>query len=389
MRKRIYLDHAATSPLKSGVLEAMMPYLTSEYGNASSAYEEGRNARKALEEARNTIANAIGALSSEIYFTASGTEADNWAICSVMAGMPHMVTCCIEHPAVLEACRRVTQTGMKITYLSTDIYGTVSERELESSIRDDTAFVSVMTANNEIGTIQPVSKLGEICRRRGVLFHTDAVQAVGSIPIDVRKLNVDMLSMSAHKFGGPKGIGALYIRSSVNLQPFIVGGHQERGRRASTENVAGAVGMAKALEICVRDIEKSMRHKKFLSDHVISRIQNEIPLVQLNGSQDARLPGNVNFSFRYTDAEALVLDLDSRGIAVSGGAACSTEMHGPSHVLTAIGLGEDMASAAVRITFGDENTLEEADIFVDALKKAVLDQRRMSPYADPSLYTTN
>lgn len=389
MRKRIYLDHAATSPLKSGVLEAMLPYLTSEYGNASSAYEEGRNARKTLEEARSIIANAIGARSSEIYFTASGTEADNWAICAVMAGRQHMIASCIEHPAVLEACRRVIQAGTEVTYLGTDMYGTVSERELESAIRDDTAMVSVMTANNEIGTVEPVAKIGEICRRRGVLFHTDAVQAVGSIPIDVRKMHVDMLSMSAHKFGGPKGIGALYIRSGVNIPPYIVGGHQERGRRASTENVAGAVGMAKALEICVQDIEKSMYHKKILSDHVISRIQNEIPLVQLNGSPDVRLPGNLNFSFRYTDAETLVLELDAKGIAVSGGAACSTEIHGPSHVLTAIGLSEDMASAAVRITFGDENTLEEADIFVDALKKAVLDQRRMSPYADPALYTTN
>lgn len=383
MEKRIYLDHSATTPLKKEVLDAMLPYLTEQYGNPSSIYTEGREAKKALEKARDTIAAAIGAEAKELFFTASGTEADNWALRGILEANAqkgcHLITSKIEHPAILETCADLSKKGCEITYLSVDQNGFIDLEELERAIREDTVLVSVMTANNEIGTIQPVAEIGRICKAHHVLFHTDAVQAVGTIEIDVKKWNIDLLSLSGHKFYGPKGVGALYIRNGVKIAPFVTGGHQENGRRAATENVAGIVGMAKALSLAVSAMRENTEKLERLREHTITRILEEIPDVTLNGDRRRRLPGHINFSFRFIEGESLLLMLDLAGIAASSGSACTSGSLDPSHVLLAIGLPHEIAHGSLRLTFGAENTMEEADYLVDKLKQIVQKLRDMSP----------
>ena len=338
----IYFDHAATTPVKRKVLEAMLPYFGEKFGNPSSVYSTGRASKKAIEEARETVAGIIGAEPREIFFTGSGTEADNWAIKGVayanMKKGKHIITTSIEHHAVLHTCRYLESDGFEVTYLPVDEYGLVSPEQVEAAIRPDTILISVMFANNEIGTIQPIAEIGRTAREKGVYFHTDAVQAMGNIRINVSELNVDLLSMSSHKFYGPKGAGALYVRKGVKLTSFIHGGAQERGRRASTENVPGIIGMAKALELADRNMEEHNRKLTALRDRTIEEISEKIPFVRLNGHREKRLPGNVNFSFEFIEGESLLLMLDLKGIAASSGSACTSGSLDPSHVLLAIGL---------------------------------------------------
>lgn len=383
MEKLLYLDHSATTPVKQEVLETMLPYLSEAFGNPSSIYRIGREARLAVEKAREKIAAAIGAEPGEVYFTGSGTEADNWALRGVARLLEkkgrHIITSAIEHPAVLETCRDLQQQGGEITYLPVDSDGLVSATDLEAAIRPDTVLVSIMAANNEIGTVEPFAELAAVCRKKGVFFHTDAVQAIGQIPIDVKKMGIDLLSMSGHKFYGPKGVGALYVRKGIAIKPFITGGHQEKGRRAATENVAGIVGMGTAIELAVKDLTKNTEHLRMLRDTAISRIEAEIPYVRLNGHRTCRLPGHVNFSFQFIEGESLLLMLDINGIAGSSGSACTSGSLDPSHVLLAIGLPHEIAHGSLRLTFGAENTMEDVDYLVEKLKTIVQRLRDMSP----------
>ncbi len=383
MEKLLYLDHSATTPVKQEVLETMLPYLSEAFGNPSSIYRIGREARLAVEKAREKIAAAIGAEAGEVYFTGSGTEADNWALRGVARLLEkkgrHIITSAIEHPAVLETCRDLQQQGGEITYLPVDSDGLVSATDLEAAIRPDTVLVSIMAANNEIGTVEPFAELAEVCRKKGVFFHTDAVQAIGQIPIDVKKMGIDLLSMSGHKFYGPKGVGALYVRKGIAIKPFITGGHQEKGRRAATENVAGIVGMGTAIELAIKDLTKNTEHLRMLRDTAISRIEAEIPYVRLNGHRTCRLPGHVNFSFQFIEGESLLLMLDINGIAGSSGSACTSGSLDPSHVLLAIGLPHEIAHGSLRLTFGAENTMEDVDYLVEKLKTIVQRLRDMSP----------
>lgn len=383
MEKRIYLDHSATTPLKCDVLEAMMPFLTEQYGNPSSIYAEGREAKKAIEKARDAIASAIGASYSEIYFTASGTESDNWALRGIAKAYKkkgkHIITTQIEHPAIMETSADLSREGYDITYIPVDANGFIDLALLEQAIRRDTILVSVMTANNEIGTVQPVKQIGDLCKAHHVLFHTDAVQAIGNIDINVNEMNIDLLSMSGHKFYGPKGIGALYVKKGVQIAPFVTGGHQENGKRAATENVAGIVGMGKAIENAHQALQENTAKMRTLRDHTIERIEAEIPFVKLNGDRYDRLPGHINFSFEFIEGESLLLMLDLCGISASSGSACTSGSLDPSHVLLAIGLPHATAHGSLRITFGAENTMEEADYLVDKLKEIVQRLRDMSP----------
>ena len=383
MEKLLYLDHSATTPVKQEVLETMLPYLSEAFGNPSSIYRIGREARLAVEKAREKIAAAIGAEPGEVYFTGSGTEADNWALRGVARLLEkkgrHIITSAIEHPAVLETCRDLQQQGGEITYLPVDSDGLVSATDLEAAIRPDTVLVSIMAANNEIGTVEPFAELAAVCRKKGVFFHTDAVQAIGQIPIDVKKMGIDLLSMSGHKFYGPKGVGALYVRKGIAIKPFITGGHQEKGRRAATENVAGIVGMGTAIELAVKDLTKNTEHLRMLRDTAISRIEAEIPYVRLNGHRTCRLPGHVNFSFQFIEGESLLLMLDINGIAGPSGSACTSGSLDPSHVLLAIGLPHEIAHGSLRLTFGAENTMEDVDYLVEKLKTIVQRLRDMSP----------
>jgi len=378
--KRIYCDHSATTPLHEEVLNEMLPFFRTNFGNASSVYKEGRESRKAVELARDRVANAIGAEPNEIYFTSSGTESDNWVLRGISTKKgKHIITSSIEHPAVLETCKDLEKKGYEVTYLPVDEDGLVSPQEVKDAIRDDTILVSIMFANNEIGTIQPIAEIGEVCKNMGVPFHTDAVQAVGNVPINVKEMNMDFLSMSAHKFYGPKGVGALYVRKGLRLANFLTGGHQERGRRASTENVPGIVGLGKAIEIATNDIGNKAEYLRKMRDRAIERIEKEIPYVKLNGHREKRLPGHVNFSFRYIEGESILLMLDLNGVAASSGSACSSGSLDPSHVLLAIGLSHEVAHGSLRLTFGRENTLEEIDYVVDKLKEIVERLRFMSP----------
>ncbi len=383
MEKLLYLDHSATTPVKQEVLETMLPYLSEAFGNPSSIYRIGREARLAVEKAREKIAAAICAEPGEVYFTGSGTEADNWALRGVARLLEkkgrHIITSAIEHPAVLETCRDLQQQGGEITYLPVDSDGLVSATDLEAAIRPDTVLVSIMAANNEIGTVEPFAELAAVCRKKGVFFHTDAVQAIGQIPIDVKKMGIDLLSMSGHKFYGPKGVGALYVRKGIAIKPFITGGHQEKGRRAATENVAGIVGMGTAIELAIKDLTKNTEHLRMLRDTAISRIEAEIPYVRLNGHRTCRLPGHVNFSFQFIEGESLLLMLDINGIAGSSGSACTSGSLDPSHVLLAIGLPHEIAHGSLRLTFGAENTMEDVDYLVEKLKTIVQRLRDMSP----------
>lgn len=379
---RIYLDNAATTPLKKEVLDAMMPYLSNSFGNPSSLYSYGQEAKKAIEEARDKVANAIYANSDEIFFTSGGTESDNWALKGAAYALKdkgnHIITSSVEHHAILHTCQYLESQGFEITYLPVDEYGLVDPNELKKVIKDNTILASIMYANNEIGTIEPIQELANVSHEKGVLFHTDAVQAVGNVPIDVKKLDVDMLSMSAHKIYGPKGVGALYIRKGLRIDTLLQGGAQERNRRAGTENVAGIVGFGTAIELITKNIDEHIKKLTRLRDKLIDGIL-KIPYTRLNGHPIKRLPGNVNVSFEFVDGESLILSLDMEGICVSSGSACTAGSIDPSHVLLAIGLPEEIAHGSLRLTIGEENTEEEIDTVINKLPKIVDRLRQMSP----------
>ncbi|QNU65539.1 cysteine desulfurase NifS [Ruminiclostridium herbifermentans] len=381
--KTIYLDHAATTYVKPEVFDAMKPYFCEYFGNASSIYSIGRESKKAVEEAREKVAKAIGAQPREIYFTGSGSEADNWALKGIAAAYKkkgnHIITSVIEHPAILNTCKYLEGEGFEITYLPVDEDGLVSLEDVRNSIKDSTILISIMFANNEIGTIQPIQEIGAIAREKGVLFHTDAVQAVGNIPIDVEKLNVDLLSLSGHKFYGPKGIGALYIKKGVKIASLIHGGQQERGKRASTENIPNIVGLGKAIELATENMEKYNKKLIDLREKTIEGLMAKVPYIKLNGHRTQRLPGNVNFSFQFIEGESLLLMLDMKGICGSSGSACSSGSLDPSHVLLAIGLSHEIAHGSLRLSFGDENTEEDVEFILEEIPKIVSRLRDMSP----------
>ena len=379
----IYLDNAATTRTAPEVVEAMLPYFTEQYGNPSAIYSLGSAGKKAINEARRTIAAAIDAKPEEIYFTAGGTEADNWALkaaaeCCAGKGR-HIITTKIEHHAVLHACGYLEKNGYEVTYLDVDRDGILDPEALKEAIRPDTVLISVMFANNEIGTIQPIREIGAIARERGILFHTDAVQAFGQVPIDVEEMHIDMLSASAHKLNGPKGTGMLYIRSGLKIRSFIHGGAQEKGVRAGTENVPGIVGFAAAVRRALSRMEEKAGRERELRDYLIRRIEGEIPYCRLNGHREKRLPGNVNISFRFIEGESLLIMLDMRGVCASSGSACTSGSLDPSHVLLAIGLEHEEAHGSLRMTLSEENTQEELDEVVGHLAEIVQRLRDMSP----------
>lgn len=383
MSDLIYLDHAATTAVHPDVLKEMLPYFTDKFGNPSSVYGFAANNKNKLTEARETIAGALGAKPEEIYFTAGGSESDNWALkCTAEAyGVHggHIITTKIEHHAILHTCKYLQNRGYDVTYLDVDENGLVDLNTLEAAIRPDTFLITIMFANNEIGTIEPIKEIGEIAHRHGILFHTDAVQAFGQIPIHVDEMNIDMLSASGHKFNGPKGIGFLYIKKGLKLKSFIHGGQQERGRRAGTENVPGIVGIAKACEIAMAEMEERMKKETELRDYLIKRILKEIPYTRLNGHSKKRLPNNVNISFQFVEGESILIMLDMAGICASSGSACTSGSVDPSHVLLAIGLPHEIAHGSLRLTIGYENTKEEMDTVVDNLKRIITNLRNMSP----------
>lgn len=383
MSDLIYLDHAATTAVHPDVLKEMLPYFTDKFGNPSSVYGFAANNKNKLTEARETIAGALGAKSEEIYFTAGGSESDNWALkCTAEAyGVHggHIITTKIEHHAILHTCKYLQNRGYDVTYLDVDENGLVDLNTLEAAIRPDTFLITIMFANNEIGTIEPIKEIGEIAHRHGILFHTDAVQAFGQIPIHVDEMNIDMLSASGHKFNGPKGIGFLYIKKGLKLKSFIHGGQQERGRRAGTENVPGIVGIEKACEIAMAEMEERMKKETELRDYLIERILKEIPYTRLNGHSKKRLPNNVNISFQFVEGESILIMLDMAGICASSGSACTSGSVDPSHVLLAIGLPHEIAHGSLRLTIGYENTKEEMDTVVDNLKRIITNLRNMSP----------
>ena len=360
MNKIKYFDHASTTPVKEEVLKEMIPYFNLEFGNPSSLYSIGRRNRRAVEEAREKVARAINAKPNEIYFTSCGSESDNLAIKGIAFENKHkgnhIITSKIEHPAVLNTCKMLEQEGFKVTYLDVNKKGLIDLKILEESITDKTILISIMFANNEIGTIQPIKEIGKIAKKHNIYFHTDAVQAMGNIKIDVNNMNIDSLSMSAHKFYGPKGVGALYIREGIPFKKLQDGGHQEKDKRAGTENVPGIVGLGKAIEIANNNIDRYNKKLVYLRDYYINQVEEKIPDVKLNGDRVNRLPGNANFSFKYVDGEELLLDLDAKGIAASSGSACSSGTDAPSHVLLAIGLTAETAKGALRSTMGEENT---------------------------------
>ena len=377
---KVYLDHAATTPVDKEVLEAMLPFFDEKFGNASSLHAYGREAREALEKSREEVAKLINADADEIIFTGSGTESDNLAIKGIAFkhGRGHIITSKIEHPAVLETCKYLEKKGFDVTFLPVDEYGLVKPEDVENAIRDDTILISIMHANNEIGTIEPIEEIGEIARKHGILFHTDAVQSAGKIEIDVKKINVDLLSMSSHKIYGPKGVGALYVRRGVKLEPVLHGGGHEKGMRSSTENVAGIVGFAKACEICRRRMHVDADKITRLRDKIIKEVL-KIEESYLTGHPTRRLPNNASFYFKGIEGESLVLMLDAKGIATSTGSACSSKKLQASHVLLAIGIRPEDAHGSLRVTLGRENTEEEIDYFLEVLPEVVEELRKISP----------
>ena len=383
MKEFVYLDNAATTKVRPEVVEAMLPYFTEIYGNASAVYDFGQKCKQALEDARETIAASIGTKAANIYFTAGGSESDNWALKGVAEAYgdkgKHIITTKIEHHAILHTCAYLEQQGYEVTYLDVDADGLVSPEALRQAIRPDTILISVMFANNEIGTIEPIAELGEIAHEHGIIFHTDAVQAYTQVPIDVEKMHIDLLSASGHKLNGPKGIGFLYIRQGLKVKSFIHGGAQERKRRAGTENVPGSVGLGKAVEIAMETMEERTAKESALRDYLIARIEEEIPFAKLNGHRVKRLPNNVNFCFRFIEGESMLIMLDMAGICGSSGSACTSGSLDPSHVLLAIGLPHEIAHGSLRLTLGDENTKEQVDYVVDHLKEIVAKLRAMSP----------
>ncbi len=383
MDKVIYLDHAATTATRPEVVDAMLPYFTEAYGNPSSVYKFSSISKDAITEARKIIADSLNTEAANIYFTAGGSESDNWAIketARVYANKgKHIITTKIEHHAVLHTTEFLEKEGYEVTYINVDENGIIKLDELKDAIRPDTILISVMFANNEIGTIQPIKEIGQIAKENGVLFHTDAVQAYGHLAIDVEDMNIDMLSASGHKLNGPKGIGFLYIRKGIKIRNLIHGGGQERARRAGTENVPGIVGLGKAVEIAMDTMNKRVEYEKKLRDYVIDRVLSEIPYTRLNGHKEKRLPNSINFSFQFIEGESLLIMLDMAGICGSSGSACTSGSLDPSHVLLAIGLPHEIAHGSLRLTLGEENTKEELDYVIDKLKEIVQKLRDMSP----------
>ncbi|MDW2799965.1 cysteine desulfurase NifS [Clostridium boliviensis] len=383
MKQLIYLDNAATTKTRPEVVEAMLPYFTEYYGNPSSVYEFSGISKKAVQESREIIANSLGAKTNEIYFTAGGSESDNWALIATAEAYAekgkHIITSKIEHHAALHTCEYLEKRGFDITYLNVDENGSIKLDELKKAIRPDTILISIMFANNEIGTIEPIKEIGEIAKEHNILFHTDAVQAYGHVPINVDEYHIDMLSASGHKINGPKGIGFLYIRTGVKSRSFIHGGGQERKRRAGTENVTGIVGFGKAVELAVAGMEERTRKETELREYLMERVMKEVPYTRINGSKKSRLSNNVNFAFQFIEGESLLIMLDMKGICGSSGSACTSGSLDPSHVLLAIGLPHEIAHGSLRLTLDEENTMEEMDYVVEAIKEIVAKLRSMSP----------
>lgn len=383
MKQVIYLDNAATTKTRPEVVEAMLPYFTEFYGNPSSVYEFSGISKKAITGARETIANAIGAKSNEIYFTAGGSEADNWALIATAEAYEskgkHIITSKIEHHAVLHTCEYLEKRGFEVTYLDVDENGVVKLEELKKAIRPDTILISIMFANNEIGTIEPIKEIGQIAKENGIFFHTDAVQAFGHVPINVDEYNIDMLSTSAHKVNGPKGIGCLYIRTGIKSRSFVHGGGQERKRRAGTENVPGIVGFGKAVELAITEMDQRIQKETELREYLMKRVMDEIPYTRINGHRKNRLSNNVNFAFQFIEGESLLIMLDMKGICGSSGSACTSGSLDPSHVLLAIGLPHEIAHGSLRLSLDHVNTKEEMDYVVDSTKEIVAKLRSMSP----------
>ncbi len=379
----IYLDNAATTKTAPEVVDAMLPYFSEYYGNASTIYSLGAESKKAMDHARQTIADSLGAKPEEIYFTAGGSESDNWALKATAEAYAskgkHIITTKIEHHAILHTCEYLEKRGFEITYLNVDRDGLISLDELKAAIRPDTILISVMFANNEIGTIEPIAEIGEIAKEHGVLFHTDAVQAYAQVPINVDEMHIDMLSASGHKLNGPKGIGFLYIRKGVKIRSFVHGGAQERSRRAGTENIPGIVGLGAAVERAMRIMDSKTRKEIELRDYLIGRLENEIPHCWLNGHRTKRLPNNINFSFLFIEGESMLIMLDMKGICASSGSACTSGSLDPSHVLLAIGLKHEEAHGSLRLTLSEDSTKEEMDIVAEEVKKIVQRLRDMSP----------
>ena len=379
----IYFDHAATTPVDPRVLQKMLPYFTENFGNPNSQHACGRRAAAAVDEARDTVASLIGAKPNEIYFTSGGTESDNWALRGAAHAYAnkgkHLIVSAVEHPAMISTARELQKEGFAVTFAAVDEFGRVDVEELRKSIRPDTTFIGVMTANNEIGTLQPVAEIAALARERGILFFTDAVQAAGALKLNVNAPAVDMLSFSGHKFYGPKGVGVLYIRSGARVGKIITGGHQERSMRGGTTNVPGIVGLAEAFRLANEEMAQNNAHVSAIRDRFVARVLREIPYVKFNGHPKDRLPNNANFSFRYIEGESLLFSLDLSGIAVSSGSACPSGSLEPSHVLLATGLPEGLAHGSVRFSFGKENTAEQIDFAVDKLKEIVVRLRNLSP----------
>ena len=383
-----YFDNAATTKISKEVIDSMQPYLNEIYGNASSIYSIGRETKKAIEVAREKVAKAINADSNEIYFTGSGTEADNWAIKGIAFANQHkgkhIITTNIEHHAVLHTCEYLEKFGFETTYVPVKENGIVDVNDIKDAIREDTILISVMFANNEIGTIQPIKEIGELAKEKNIYFHTDAVQTIGNIPVDVKELNVDLLSLSAHKFHGPKGVGALYVRNGVNIDNLLHGGGQEKRRRASTENIAGIVGLGTAIEITTKNIDEKVKYLIKLREKTINGLIENIPDIIVNGDREKRLPGNVNVCFKYIEGESILLHLDQYGICASSGSACTSGSLEPSHVLLAIGLPHEIAHGSLRLSFSEENTEEEVDYLLEKLPPIIKNLRNMSPLYNKS-----
>ena len=377
-----YFDNAATTKVKKEVMDKMFPYFIESYGNPSSLYTLGRRAKMGIEEARKQVADLINCDKNEIYFTSGGTESDNTALKGIMYlnknKGKHVITTKIEHHAILNSCKTLEENGFKVTYLNVDKDGIIQLEELVNAITEDTVLISVMFANNEIGSVQPIQKIGEIAKEKGIIFHTDAVQACGNVKIDVKKMNIDMLSLSGHKIGAPKGIGALYVNKNIEFKNLIDGGHQERDKRAGTENVPGMIGLGEACKIAKNNMEKHINQLKVLRNIFVSEIQKQVPDIKINGSMEHRLPGNTNISFKGVNGNALLMKLDEKGICASAGSACSSGSSMPSHVLTAIGLTSEYAEGTLRVTFGDENTKEDVEYLVTSLADVIKEIRANS-----------
>ena len=381
--RQVYLDNSATTPIKGDVLKEMLPFLTEHFGNASSLYTPGLVARRALDEAREKVAALINAKANEVYFTGCGSESDNWVLKGVASSLKnkgnHIITTVTEHPAMLRTCEYLEKNGYEVTYLGIDDQGRLNPAELEAAIKDTTILVSIMMVNNEIGTIHPIKELAAIAKKHGVLFHTDAVQALGNVPIDIKDLGVDFLSMSAHKIYGPKGVGGLYIRRGAKLGTLIFGGGQESGKRAGTENVAGIVGFGKAAELALNSLDEHIKHSTEIRNYLAEKLTAEIPDVIINGSMDNRHPGNLNVTFKYIEGESILIQLDACGICISTGSACSSKSLKPSHVLSALGVPVELIHGTVRFSVGDFTTKEDIDYTVECTKKVVAWLRDLSP----------